>query len=222
MTLWAIVPMRGLRTGKQRLAGAMTPLQREALNGRMLEGVLHAAARALGDPGRCIVQSADPRVVDVVRARGAIGQLDMPGAGLNGALDQARDEARRRGADRLLILSADLPWITPQDVRSLIDDTPMPSIAMVADKTGTGTNGLIMPAMIDFQFEFGADSLNCHLQQCVRLNWSAHVWRTQGLQFDLDTEDDLDRWRRRRNVAACRAAGELPPASLREMLRPAS
>jgi len=194
--LWTVVPMRGLCSGKQRLAATLTPVERESLNRELLDRVLKAVGTALGGWQQCIVQSADPHVVDEVDRRGGVGLLDLPGAGLNEALDQARGEARRRGAEQLLVLSADLPAITPQAVRQLVSATNEASIAIVADKTGTGTNGLLLPAVIDFRFEFGHGSLDRHWRQCRRQDHAARIWNAWALQFDLDTEDDLRTWRR--------------------------
>lgn len=188
--------MRGLCSGKQRLAGTLTPMERESLNRALLDGVLKAVGAALGGWQQCIVQSADPHVVAEAGRRGGIGLLDRPGAGLNEALDQARGEARRRGADQLLVLSADLPAITPQAVRHLVSGASESSIVIVADKTGTGTNGLLLPSVIDFRFEFGSGSLDRHWRQCRRQDRAARIWHAWPLQFDLDTEDDLRRWRR--------------------------
>ena len=195
MTLLAIVPMRGLRSGKQRLAGALSAPAREALNRELLEGVLSAVTDALGGWSRCLVQSADPSLVDEVIRRGGIGQLDPPGAGLNDALDHARQEARRRDARLLLVLSADLPAVTAEAIAALLAAGNEAPVVLVADKTDSGTNGLLLPAALDFQFAFGADSLSRHQRECARLGQPARIWRAPALQFDLDTEADLQQWR---------------------------
>lgn len=214
MGLWTVVPMRGLSSGKQRLAGVLSPDERESLNRELLDRVLNAIGTALGGWQRCIVQSADPRVVEEVARRGAIGQFDLPGAGMNEALDQARGEARRRGAAQLLVLSADLPAITAQAVQQLVASTAGHAVAIVADKTGTGTNGLLLPTATDFRFEFGQGSLDRHWQQCVRQGHAAMIWRARALQFDLDTEDDLKTWRRHVDGGAPRVQGlRLRPSS---------
>lgn len=215
MTPWAIIPMRGLRTGKQRLARALTPAQRESLNHRLLEGVLRAVVNALGGWQRCIVQSADPQVVVETSRRGGLGLLDRPGADLNSALDQARETACKRGAARLLVLSADLPSINEQAVRALLA-APNDSIILIADKTGMGTNGLLLPAAFDFRFEFGDGSLAKHWQECERLNAPALIWRSRALQFDLDTGDDLRQWRE--HIDSCphtETFGDMLPFNLR-------
>ena len=65
--------------------------------------------------------------------------------GLNHALDQARITARTTGATKMLIVPCDLPLLTADDLRSLAAAASLQTIAIAADRTHAGTNGLCCP-----------------------------------------------------------------------------
>jgi len=116
--------------------------------------------------------------------------LDDPGTGLNGAAAFARNYAAQQGASRIIILFADLPLITVQDVERLAST---PFIAIAPDRHGTGTNALSLPlpAAKDFAFAFGIGSFARHIAEAQRLGIIAETIRSPGLARDIDEPDDL-------------------------------
>jgi 2-phospho-L-lactate guanylyltransferase len=184
MSLWTIVPIRGLASGKSRLATILDPQARRDLNTGMLVRTLRAIEAAIGSLDRCIVISAK----DDARAL-----ADMPG--LNAALELARDRARQLGATRLLILPSDLPDIDRSAVRTLLDTAPAAGATLIADKSGQGTNGLLLPADAPLAFMFGESSLARHRAALEALRLPICEWHDPALAFDLDTLADYRSWR---------------------------
>lgn len=198
MSLWTIVPIRGLASGKSRLAGILDPQSRQRLNAAMLARTLRAIQAATGSLERCIVISAqaDARVLAV--ATGATVLADPHVAvqpGLNAALEAARDHARGLGASRLLVLSADLPNIDRAPLRGLLDAAVATGATLIADQRGEGTNGLLLPADTALTFMFGESSLAKHRASLEALRMPVCVWHDPALAFDLDTAADYQYWR---------------------------
>lgn len=81
-----------------------------------------------------------------------------------------------------LVLPSDLPLISADDIAALIKAAP----AAAADRHGTGTNAVALPAGFAFRFAFGPGSLARHLDQGL-----ARV-ETDTLALDVDTMEDLD------------------------------
>ena len=54
-----------------------------------------------------------------------------------------------------------------------------------------GTNGLCFDAAFDFDFEFGPDSYLRHRKNALRLQRGHATAISPGLEFDVDTPDDL-------------------------------
>lgn len=196
MNRWTLVPMRGLALGKSRLAGVLDPRERLALNTMLLKRVLDAVAQADGTLTRCIVASACDDALGIARARGAATLREAPGTGLNAALEFARALAVARGASALLTLAADLPDVTGQALRRLSSGVPG-GAAVIADKHGRGTNGLLLPAGAGLRFAFGENSLARHVAGLRAEGVEPVIWHDPALAFDLDSPDDHETWRQR-------------------------
>ncbi|MGH8328455.1 MAG: 2-phospho-L-lactate guanylyltransferase, partial [Steroidobacteraceae bacterium] len=113
---------------------------------------------------------------------------------LNEALTAAALEARQRGAERLVLVHADLPLLEPEEVTALIEASKASGLAIAPDRHGRGTNALCLTWPPAVRFEFGPDSLAKHLAQAAALGLSPAVVRLPGLAFDLDDPDDLHCW----------------------------
>jgi 2-phospho-L-lactate guanylyltransferase (CobY/MobA/RfbA family) len=137
--------------------------------------------------------------------------------GLNSAVTYAYGLAARGGADKVLILPADLPFVTTADINLMIDaglndwpgngtgdvtaldfepsltlafDKAQPVVAICSDRRGDGTNGLLLRPALEFDFFYGPNSLKLHIQEAVERGYLVRLVNAVGLQFDLDIEKD--------------------------------
>ena len=188
MTARIIVPHRGLDVAKTRLAPVLAADERELLAERLLRHVLSVAV-AVADT---VVISPAEALAPLVEAVGA-RLVVQRGMGLNAGLEQARAEALVDGVTLLGVLHGDLPNIAPEDVEALLAAAPTPrGVAIAADKTGSGTNGLALRPPDVLRFRFGSGSLEKHREAAVGVPFV--VVHRPGLAFDLDTPEDLARW----------------------------
>lgn len=133
---------------------------------------------------------------------GNIVALADPGRGLNHALMRAAEEARHRGATRILVVHADLPLLRSSEVATLIEAAESTGFAVAPDRGGTGTNAMCLSSLPRFRFRFGHESLRRHLAEAARHGISPVIVRSPGLAFDVDQIADLSIW-------AQQVAGEL-------------
>jgi 2-phospho-L-lactate/phosphoenolpyruvate guanylyltransferase len=191
MKINAVIPVKSLTHGKTRLAGFLDDGTRTDLNAELLD---HALDLASAFPGisNTIVVSADNRVLDIAKARGAVA-LAETGDGLNPALTQAMSVARNNKARAVMILPIDLPIATAEDLIALA--TTGHDMAIAADRRGVGTNALCVPTAEDFTFHFGESSFAAHMEEARISGLSAHIMHRPNLGFDIDTPDDYRRWR---------------------------
>ena len=194
MSDWFVVPIRSLRSGKSRLAEVLRPAERRAFNEMLLTRVLDAIAQFAGGLSRCVVVSADRDALQLASRLGATPLPDGPEAGLNAALETACDEARSRQADSIMILAADLPDARWPALARLRDATPRGSAAIIADKLGSGTNGLLLPARCHAKFAFGEASLARHRAAIASSGVPVAIWNDPALAFDIDSPGDFLRW----------------------------
>ena len=96
-------------------------------------------------------------------------------------------------AREILVLPADLPLITPEDIRNFIAYSGHPPEVIIApDRRKDGTNALyINPAdLIDFRY--GEGSFNIHLDQAKKANARIEIVEGESFALDLDLPEDLN------------------------------
>jgi len=189
MNLWLIVPVKPFGVGKSRLAAALSAAARAQLSRRMLHHVLAQAAQANVLAGSLVV-SRDPTVLDGLPARPARFVQERED-GLNRALEQGRQQALAWGADAILVLPADLPLLTAEDIRRLYHAATAADGVVIAPSSDGGTNALLLRPATAIPFAFGPHSFAAHqaLAQQAGLRWRAFASPT--LSFDVDWPTDL-------------------------------
>lgn len=183
MSCWAVIPLRATPDSKSRLAGVLDAPARAALVDAMLVRVVAAARGARNVSRVCLMGTARTALPDDVAL------LSEPGGGLNAAAASALAQTE---ASRLIVIHADLPLVTPQDIE-LLAAAPEGTIAIAPDRHGTGTNAisLPLPAAKGFSFAFGTDSFARHKAEADRIGLRLEEIHSQGLARDVDEPDDL-------------------------------
>jgi 2-phospho-L-lactate guanylyltransferase len=184
---WALVPVKARAECKCRLAERLSADARLGLVRLMLKRVL-AELKASRTISHIAVVSPerDTLAADVV-------VLEDAGNGLNAALDSARQTLVAQGARELVVLPADLPFVTAADIDLLVESGRRVGFALAGDLAGTGTNGLYVAPPAPFHFQFGPGSRLRHLGEAARLGRHPELVRAAGLEFDLDMADDVAR-----------------------------
>lgn len=207
MSRWTIIPVRGLASGKSRLAATLHAQDRQALNRLLLERVLQAVAGAEGGLSRCIVAAGADDAAQLAHEHGAHVSCDAGRGDLNAALEAARHCAVLAGATSILALVADLPHACETALGRLFAAVPAGSAALVPDKQGVGTTALLLPACTEMQFMFGQDSLARHRDALREQHMRLVEWNAPALAFDLDTPADYRLWQSRACFETLNAAG---------------
>jgi 2-phospho-L-lactate/phosphoenolpyruvate guanylyltransferase len=190
MSLWLVVPVRSLRDGKSRLAPALDAQQRRRFVERLLVRTLERAAQFPGLK-RTLVVSACSEARAQASACGAMIIEEQAPAGLNNALRQAQFALRDSGVTRMLMVSSDLPLLQSEDLECLAAASSAGAIAIAPDRNRQGTNGIGLHAAMDFDFSFGPNSFQRHLERAKQLDVRSAIVERIGLAFDVDVPDDL-------------------------------
>lgn len=205
--VWAIIPVKRLYDSKQRLAHILSANERadliHATFSRLLDMLVGIEAIS-----RVLVISMDERVLaTAVEKGGDVLHELLPPQGmfsLNTAVSQAIAHATAQQVAAALILPADLPFVQPADIHALLnmagygkmenENGRLPAVILSSDEDGTGTNALILPLPTPFQFHYGKGSYQKHKQEANQLGFAVKTVQAIGLQFDLDTESDWQRY----------------------------
>jgi 2-phospho-L-lactate guanylyltransferase len=211
----AIIPVGTLAGAKSRLGERLDAEEREDLvEGLLARTVLAATAVARLDD--VLVASPDR---DVLRRSADLGArtLRQRSRGLNAGLDEARADVIAGGAEAILVLPIDLPFVTSEAITSILApladpaaargapaaagapapagtpadaDVPTRIVVLVTDRHGSGTNALALqpPDIIDFAF--GPGSRRAH-RAAAEAAGATYVEVDGPLTVDLDTPDDF-------------------------------
>ncbi len=192
MTLWAIVPVKPLRRGKSRLAGALSEDERTELNRSLLQNTLKTLSE-LKEVEEVLVISRDPHALTIARNYGARTVREDGQPELNTALKRATVIAQVYATGAVLILPADLPLITAEDVRTLIARAgEPPSVVIAPDRHGTGTNALLISPSGLIEYDFGENSFQRHCQRAREAGARLEIVNLPSLGLDLDLPEDLE------------------------------
>jgi 2-phospho-L-lactate/phosphoenolpyruvate guanylyltransferase len=192
MTLWAIVPVKPLRRGKSRLAGTLTDEERVDLNRLLLERTIKILTE-LREVEQVLVVSRDSAALAIARDLGARTVKEHGAPTLNSALTRATIVAQVYASRGVLILPADLPLLSREDVLTLLGRSTDPPVVVIApDRHEKGTNALLLSPATLIEYDFGEGSFSRHCDRAKRAGARLEIVRLPSLELDLDLPEDLE------------------------------
>lgn len=192
MNLWAIVPIKPLRRGKSRLSGILNEEERTLLNYSMLGNTLRILSQ-VPDIDQILVVSRDPAALALAREFGARTVQEDGNPGLNTALNRATVVAQFYSASGVLILPADLPLITVNDLQEFIGKVSQPpEIVIAPDRRMEGTNALLVSPPGIIKYQFGVNSFKFHTHQARAKGIHVEICQLATFGLDLDLPEDLE------------------------------
>jgi 2-phospho-L-lactate/phosphoenolpyruvate guanylyltransferase len=192
MSLWAIVPVKPLRRGKSRLAGILSQDERAKLNQTLLAHTLDTL-KATPEIEQILVVSRDTEALALAREHGARTVQEKGAPHLNIALARATVVAHNYATRAVLIVPADLPLLTPQDIRSMLELAHQPPVVVVApDTRRQGTNALLISPVGLIDYDFGPGSFERHCQLATQAGARLEICELPSLALDMDLPEDLE------------------------------
>jgi len=191
MTIWAIVPVKPLRLGKSRLSGVLSDEERAILNRMFLEQTLNIV-RDTPVVSQILVISRDPAALAIAREFGARTILEDGNPNLNSALTRATMLARNYAIRGVLVLPADLPLLTKDDLLEFFTHVHKPPCVVITpDRHKNGTNALLMSPGGLIKYDFGPGSFERHCELAKSANARLEIVHNEHIELDLDTPEDL-------------------------------
>jgi len=191
MTTWALVPVKAIGSGKQRLSGVLDEGDRGRLVRAMLADVLAALGKVRGLDGIAIL-TPEPAL-----APNGTRRIEDPGGDVNAAVAHAATLLRRDGITTLLVLAADVPLATPGEIEAALAAGRTAAVVIVPDRAGRGTNALVLSPPDRIASSFGENSRAVHAASARRRGIEPAIADLPGLAFDVDEPADLERLRAR-------------------------
>jgi len=195
MQNWVIVLVKDFASAKQRLGPVLDVRERKSLARRNARRAIRAAAAG---SHRLVVAGSDEAAALAERL-GAEYIVEPRQEGQNTAAMRGISHAVGLGADAVLVLSSDLPCVTPGSVKRLLDEAagqPGPLVIAVPAVGRGGTNALYVRPPHAINLHFGGDSLALFRRDAETRNVRFLVHHSTEMALDLDEPDDLERLRR--------------------------
>jgi 2-phospho-L-lactate guanylyltransferase len=195
MTTWVIVLIKDFNSAKQRLQPALGPKARRALARRNAQLAVRAASA--GD--RVLVVAGSDEVAALAQRWGVEVLAEPRQEGQNVAAARGIAKAVEGGADAVLLLSSDLPLVTVEAVREVLESAAgmKAPVALAVPAVGRGgTNALYLRPPHAIALHFGSDSLAKFRQEAQSRGVEFAVHLSDAMALDLDEPGDLARLRR--------------------------
>ncbi|MCC7450533.1 MAG: 2-phospho-L-lactate guanylyltransferase [Anaerolineae bacterium] len=195
MQNWAIVPVKPFVRAKSRLAAVLSVEQRKALAEKMFRHSIEVLADQRPIAGVSVL-SRDAQAMTIARQYGARTIQESGTPSLNESLCRASAIVRLEGWDGLLVLPADLPLVTPEDIRQICHAGRYLMTAVIApDRHEDDTNALLVRPASLFPFSFGPGSFQRHIDLARKAGATVFIYRSEQVGLDIDTPADLDLYR---------------------------
>jgi 2-phospho-L-lactate guanylyltransferase len=192
MTLWAIIPVKPLRRGKSRLSGVLSLEARTALNHYLLSNTLEILA-SVPEIEYSLVVSRDPEALTIARDFGARTVQEQGSPQLNTALTRATMVALSHSVQGVLIVPADLPLLTADDIHEVVRRAANPPVVVITpDRHHQGTNALLISPPGLIQYEYGPGSYQRHCQQAEKAGARLEICERGSVALDIDFPEDLE------------------------------
>jgi 2-phospho-L-lactate guanylyltransferase len=189
---WALVPAKPFGMAKSRLSEALSSEARRTLARDLLTRTLGVLRGTAGLAGVAVV-SRDPEVEAVALDNGAL-LLPEASERLDEIIDGGLADLAARGAESALVIVADLPALSQDDVARMIKVGERFAVVLAPDEREEGTNALFMAPPNRMQTCFGRrGSFRAHSERAAAMGLEAAAFRAPSLAFDLDTVEDLRR-----------------------------
>jgi 2-phospho-L-lactate guanylyltransferase len=191
---WAVVALKNPDEAKSRLRLYCSDEERRNLYFLMARRVL-LALKAVPAISKVLVVTASDEVEEFATALGGAVIRQPQDLGTRSAFAHAlvclESGAAPRPA-RLLMISGDIPLITPAAIGDLLDSCPAArGVAVVPDQRRQGTNALVCSPPDAIEPCFGEDSLRRHCSAARAGGHDVQVVESRGLSLDIDDHGDL-------------------------------
>lgn len=193
MTIWAIVPVKPLRRGKSRLAETLTEDERAELNSQLLMHTL-ATLKKTPEVEEVLVVSRDPKALAIARDHKARTIRENGSPDLNTALERATAVAKMYTTNGVLVLPADLPLISQEDIQKIIAVAKEHKrvVVITPDRHKNGTNALLVSPAGIIKYDYGEKSFERHCERARQAGAHLEICPLPSIELDLDLPEDLE------------------------------
>jgi len=189
-----LIPFKSLATAKQRLSPALNAPQRSQLAEAMLRDVMQAAS-GVGSRIDVALVTGDARAQAVAREFGFMVIEDQRNESETAAIEMATawcESAAAGGYDTTIVVPADIPLITADELHRVLDAAPPQGAVIVPAYDRRGSNCILRRPASVIALRFGNDSFVPHCEAMRRTGKELVILEMPGIGLDIDYPHELD------------------------------
>jgi 2-phospho-L-lactate/phosphoenolpyruvate guanylyltransferase len=185
-----LVPVKDLKSAKQRLSAVLDQPARTQLAQAMLEDVLETLASWSNRPEVALV-TRDPFALMQASRFDFQVIADHANTGETDAIAMATHICEMRRIHSTLVIPADVPLLAVEELQQICDAAPAEGAVLVPAADGRGTNAAFRRPPGLFPLRFGDDSFQPHLAAAKATGMPCVVLNLAGIGVDVDNPADL-------------------------------
>ena len=186
-----LLPIKDQRNAKQRLAGLLTPEERQSIAHAMMQDVLRAVKKVRRAERTFVITNFEP-AMRIAESAGWTVLTEGRQISESASVDAASRLCEDQGVTALLRLPLDLPLVQAEDIDELLSlDFTAPAAVLVPSRDGTGTNALLRTPPVLFPSQFGTGSFAKHHGLAKAAGAQIIVRSNPRLAMDVDDPGDL-------------------------------
>ena len=186
-----LIPVKNLTNAKQRLAGALDQARRSQLAEAMLRDVMNAAAGVSNRLDAFLV-TGDSQA-QAMAAEFNFGVIeDTRNESETAAIDMATSWCERHGYDTSVVVPGDIPLITGDELKQVLDAAPVEGAVFVPAYDRRGSNCILRRPASLIPLHFGNDSFLPHCEAMKKTGKPLVVLEMAGIGLDIDNPQELE------------------------------
>jgi len=189
MSVFAVIPVKTLSKSKTRLSTVLNSRERQMFTLAMLEDVLKAVKCSM--VRQTVVIGSDRTVKEIADDFG-VSYLKERKHGLNQAIKQATEWCIQNNANSILVLPADIPLITPEDINRIVKLCPKENSVVISPSQNGGTNALLQKPPNLIPTHFGPNSFSKHKTEAFHRGILTKTYISKRVAMDIDSPKDLE------------------------------
>ena len=186
-----LIPFKSISTAKQRLSAALNTQQRSQFAEAMLRDVMSAAAGASSRIDIALV-TGDRQAQTLAREFGFTIIEDERNQSETAAIEMATAWSEQRGYDTTIVVPADIPLITTEELHCVVDSAPPEGALFVPAYDRRGSNCILRRPASLIPLRFGNDSFLPHCQAMTRTGKPLVILELPGIGLDVDNPHELE------------------------------
>ena len=186
-----LIPVKSLTTAKQRLASVLRQERRSQLAEAMLRDVMTAAAGVLGRIDVALV-TGDVRARALAAEIGFLVIDDSCNESETAAIEMATAWCEQQGYDTTVVVPGDIPLITSDELRRVLDAAPPEGAVFVPAYDRRGSNCILRRPASIIPLRFGNDSFLPHCEAMRKTGRELVILEMPGIGLDVDNPHELE------------------------------